>query len=185
MKTSLIIVAHPSSKGFSRKIAQKYKDEFSGNAEILDLYDERWQQPFLAFEDMHEYPENETRKKIQEKIQKADELVFIFPLWWGYMPAILKNFIDQNITAGFAYKYENGKPVGLLSEKTAKIFITCDGPKWMYALLLFPFFTILKTITLRFCGIHVTATRLYDQKRKRTPEQLEAWLQDVKKLAQQ
>lgn len=178
-------MAHPSSKGFSRNIAERYANAFSGESEILDLYDPEWQQPFLTFEDMSKYPADDVREKIQEKIQLASEIVFIFPLWWGYMPAILKNFIDQNFTAGFAFQYKNGRPVGLLSEKTARIFITCDGPKWIYRLLLSPFFTLLKIITLRFCGIRTTSARLYDQKRKRNPEELEKWLRDAERLAEE
>jgi NAD(P)H dehydrogenase (quinone) len=39
---------------------------------------------------------DETTKKIQAKITWADELIFIFPIWWGDAPAIVKNFIDCN-----------------------------------------------------------------------------------------
>ena len=42
---------------------------------------------------------------IQEKITTADELVFVFPIWWVNMPAILKNFFDTILTGGFAFQY--------------------------------------------------------------------------------
>jgi putative NADPH-quinone reductase len=63
-------------------------------------------------------------KAIQEKILAANELVFIFPIWWGDAPAILKNFIDCNFHSGFAFRYENGKSVGLLKGKSARIIAT-------------------------------------------------------------
>lgn len=54
----------------------------------------------------------------------ADELVFVFPIWWGDAPAILKNFIDCNFHSGFAFRYENGRPIGLLKGKSARIIAT-------------------------------------------------------------
>lgn len=179
---SLIILAHPSSKGFSRQIASRYA-AIKKDSEIIDLYAEEWQQSFLAFESPKNIPNNEVRNRIQEKITEAEELVFVFPLWWGFVPAILKNFIDQNLSAGFAFIYKNGKPKGLLTGKTARIFVTCDAPKWMYAMLFFPFFTILKIGTFRFCGIKTKSVKLFDKKHKRSDEELERWLKKVEGMA--
>jgi NAD(P)H dehydrogenase (quinone) len=43
---------------------------------------------------------------MQEKILWADEIVLVFPIWWGDMPAIMKNWMDCNFMSGFAFKYE-------------------------------------------------------------------------------
>lgn len=113
----LIITAHPSSQGFTHTIAntlQSLSEAKGDTIEILDLYKTELAQDFLRFEDRQNLEQDETTRKIQSKIAWADELVFIFPIWWGDAPAILKNFIDCNFHTGFAYKYENGKPVGLL-----------------------------------------------------------------------
>jgi NAD(P)H dehydrogenase (quinone) len=50
--------------------------------------------------------EDPNRKLFQEKIKNSDELIFVFPIWWGNMPAIMKNFFDTNFEAGFAYKFQ-------------------------------------------------------------------------------
>jgi putative NADPH-quinone reductase len=50
--------------------------------EILDLYNTDLEQDFLRFEDPKKMGEDPVTKKIQEKILAADELVFIFPIWW-------------------------------------------------------------------------------------------------------
>jgi putative NADPH-quinone reductase len=44
-------------------------------------------------------------KTVHEKITGCDEMAFFFPVWWGGVPAILKNFFDSNLTSGFAFKY--------------------------------------------------------------------------------
>jgi len=66
------------------------------------LYQEQEQLPFLEFEDIRKLEPLKLRKKYQDKISWADKIVFIHPMWWYIMPAILKNFIDQVFTSGFA-----------------------------------------------------------------------------------
>ncbi len=41
------------------------------------------------------------------KIEKADGLVFIFPLWWSDGPAKLKGWFDRVCVCGYTYVYEN------------------------------------------------------------------------------
>jgi putative NADPH-quinone reductase len=181
---SLIIYAHPAKKNLSKLFAERYQKAHPGESEVIDLYDKKWRQDFLTFDDIKDIPTDETREVIQQKIREADELVFIFPVWWGNPPAIMKNFIDMNFTSGFAFRFlPNGKPEKLLTGKTAKIFATSDGPKFIYAMLAFPFFTILRMITLYFCGIKVTKAKLFDQARKRSKDEIEAWAQKIEHYA--
>ena len=97
MKT-LIITAHPSKKGFTHKIARIISEVTNG--EIIDLYNEPVQE-FLKFEDIGDIMISEQTKSYQNKISKADILFFIHPIWWGNVPAILKNFCDLVFQAGF------------------------------------------------------------------------------------
>lgn len=39
------------------------------------------------------------------RLEKAQHLVFIFPIWWMLMPALTKGFIDKVIFPGVAYGY--------------------------------------------------------------------------------
>ena len=172
MKT-LIILAHPSKYGFARRVAQEYAKgakEKGLEVEFLDLYQEENRQDFLNFEDIKKMPLDSTVARMQEKITLADELVFSFPLWWFAEPAILKNFWDKNMAARFAYHYVDGKPVGLLHGKTARVFITSDGPKLLHWLLLNPVKTVWWLARLRFCGIQLKSFVLFDNMRKRSEE---------------
>ncbi|MCG8583053.1 MAG: NAD(P)H-dependent oxidoreductase [Bacteroidales bacterium] len=48
-------------------------------------------------------------KEYQRQLEKAQYLIFIFPIWWELMPALTKGFIDKVIFPGIAYDYkENG-----------------------------------------------------------------------------
>lgn len=178
----LIITSHPSSKGFTHKIAKAfyYKALEKGDeVEIIDLYDEEFKLDFLRFEDISKMPIDDVVLKIQKKISLSDNLVFISPMWWYSCTAIMKNFFDRIITSGFAYKYEgNFLPEKLLVGKSAQIFMTCDGPKIFYLVfgnLAKRFFKM----NLNFCGIKVKDYVLLSSKRTRSDNDLDNFLLEV------
>lgn len=183
MKT-LIITAHPSSTGFTHAIASVLKEEREKSGvlvEILDLYKTDLKQDFLRFENIRELPTDQIREKIQEKITEADELVFIHPVWWVSMPAIMKNFLDQNLTSRFAYRYVDGKRIGLLKGKTASVYVTCDMSIWLYAILGFPFVPTWVVGVLVYCGIEVENFSIFRMMGHKTPEGLAKHLKRVKR----
>jgi len=128
----LIIIANPKEDSLSFTIAHKYRDimlKNNHNIEIIDLYRDKHQQPFF---DLNINKTTKEMKYYQEKITKANELIFVFPYWWGSTPAILKNFFDWNLSKGFAFEYTNSRPKGLLNNKNVKIFVTTGAPYFWY-----------------------------------------------------
>lgn len=128
----LIITAHPSSKWFTHKIADRYSylaKQNWDNVDIIDLYSDEYKQDFLSFEDQSNINPDEKTEKIQSMISNADDIVFVFPVWWWDAPAILKNFFDVNFYAWFAFEYKDWMPVWLLTWKTSKLYVTSWWPK--------------------------------------------------------
>lgn len=41
----------------------------------------------------------------KQRLDQANHLIFIFPIWWELMPALTKGFIDKVIFPGVAYDY--------------------------------------------------------------------------------
>ena len=187
----LIITAHPSSTWFTHKIAKSYKEGAESiwdKAEIVNLYDKKYYQDFLAFEDIKNIKEDIVRDTIQEKISKSDELIFVFPIWWWWFPAILKNFFDVNLSSWFAFKYLKWwKVEKLLSGKKAKVFATCDAPWFIYKLFIFPLRVkwYLSMYILGFCWIKITNFLLFDSmwKSKWDESKREKMLKKVYNLA--
>ncbi len=144
----LIIYAHPEGEGFSSYTLKKLTEELKLQKidfEFLDLYKEKFD-PVLKNEELYtrenggEIPDI---KEKQEKIKQSDALIFIYPTWWGGMPAILKGFIDRVFTPGFAFKYNSEKllkfiPDKLLPDKKIIIFTSMGAPKFIYRLLFNP-----------------------------------------------
>ena len=131
----LIIIANPKVDSFSFAMANKYKELATTKGykvETIDLYRSKYQQPFFRYENANGLKHTFEMEYFQNKILEADELVFVFPYWWGSMPAILKNFIDWNFSRGFAFEYVNSRPKGLLTNKNVKIYTTTGAPSFYY-----------------------------------------------------
>ncbi|QBO35213.1 FMN-dependent NADH-azoreductase [Periweissella cryptocerci] len=52
-----------------------------------------------------------------DQFVNADVVVFANPMWNHFLPAILKQYLDDVLQAGVAFKYTAHGPVGLLSDK--------------------------------------------------------------------
>ncbi len=60
-----------------------------------------------------------------EDVQWADIIVFLHPVWWFSMPAILKGWVDRILVEGIAIAQDEGNsPKGLLGNKGAVLVQT-------------------------------------------------------------
>ncbi|XGU21860.1 NAD(P)H-dependent oxidoreductase [Rhodococcus sp. 3Y1] len=44
----------------------------------------------------------------QDRIDRADDLILVFPMYWWSMPALLKGWIDRVFVSGWAYEFTPG-----------------------------------------------------------------------------
>lgn len=196
MKT-LIIVANPQANSYSHKICDSYREGAAAaghRVEVLDLYTTHLQLGFLRAETAQEHKKNQAiRGELQAKIKEAREIVFIHPLWWGGPPAILKNFIDQVFTPGFAYKHAKRKawlpdrlnviPQQLLKGRTVRLFVTCDGQRWTNAARMMPYLLTWQFYIFRFTGLKLASFHLFDYMRRRDDLTRAKWLAKVHTIA--
>ncbi|MFN5129345.1 MAG: NAD(P)H-dependent oxidoreductase [Sphingomonadaceae bacterium] len=69
----------------------------------------------------------------QEAILWADHIIFLYPLWLGDMPALLKAFLEQALRPGTALQYGDGAaPEKLLKGKSARLVVTMGMPAFFY-----------------------------------------------------
>lgn len=71
---------------------------------------------------------------VQQAIADATHLVFIFPLWLGDMPAMLKGLLEQVARPGFAFRAEGGNPFAhkALAGRSARVIVTMGMPAALY-----------------------------------------------------
>ncbi|MDW8851731.1 NAD(P)H-dependent oxidoreductase [Flavobacterium sp. MMLR14_040] len=108
----LIVYSHPSEKSYTFQILQKLKNEINKqdwNLEISDLYAMNFQSDMSAEEYEREgfaktnLPISADVVAEHEKIEKADCIIFLYPVWWSDCPAKLKGWFDRVYSVGYAY----------------------------------------------------------------------------------
>ena len=119
----------------------------------------------------------------QKAVGRADHLVFIYPNWWGSMPALLKGFFDRVFSPEFAFRFDRakGKAVGLLKGKSARIIILMRQDPALYRVN-YPYTgETVKHSILEFCGVRPVrmteigpSERLPEAKITRLSKKLEA-----------
>ncbi|MDD5318508.1 MAG: NAD(P)H-dependent oxidoreductase [Candidatus Pacebacteria bacterium] len=120
--------------------------------------------------------------KVQEDILWAEHLVFIYPMWWSSMPAIMKGMIDRVWLPRFAYRFKkyNLGWTKLLGGRDARVVTTMDSIPVISRILFGDSTRELVRATLKFSGISpVQITRigplkfLSDNHKKRIIRKLE------------
>jgi NAD(P)H dehydrogenase (quinone) len=158
MKKILIINGHPDRESFNFALAESYKKgAIASGADVkeINIRDLNFN-PNLQYGYRKRTELEPDLLDAQEKIKWAEHLVWIYPVWWGSVPAIMKGFIDRVFLPGFAFqKRENSVWWDkLLTNKTARIISTLDQPAWYYWLVYKrPSHNAMKKLTLHFCGI--------------------------------
>ena len=65
----------------------------------------------------------------QAKVNRADCLAMIYPVWWNEAPAILKGWFDRVLSKGWAYDISaQGEFKAMLNIKKVVILNTADNP---------------------------------------------------------
>jgi len=112
----LIIYCHPSKESYTYQILVQLKETLKKESikfQISDLYEMDFQTEMTEQEYMREgllnldLPISADVQKEQEKIEKADCIIFLYPVWWSDCPAKLKGWFDRVYTVGYAYGYDN------------------------------------------------------------------------------
>lgn len=187
MKT-YIILAYPNKNSLTYAAYESVKKGLleSGNEiKTLDLYEENFN-PVLFFDknnkrrDMQFLPET---KAYRDAILWADRLVFVFPIWWSSMPAILKGFIDKVFATGFAYEFKGIMPVGLLKGKTAWVINTHDTPSLFASLFQQDYGKVFKKQILGMCGIKTTKHFVLPSTKRTSLEKRTKWLNSIYEYA--
>lgn len=119
----------------------------------------------------------------RDNIIWSDRIVFVFPIWWSGMPAILKGFIDKVFATGFAYDFKGVLPIGHLKGKTAWIINTHDTPVLFANLFQQDYGRVLKKQVLGMCGIKTTKHFVLTSTIRTSLEKRQKWLRTIKDYA--
>ncbi|MEO8809083.1 MAG: NAD(P)H-dependent oxidoreductase [Rhodanobacter sp.] len=183
----LLVMGHPRRDSFCAALADAYLDgASSAGATVQTLY--------LA--DLHFDPHVRVHSPEQQELEPdlqraaallawAEHLVFVYPTWWGTMPALLKGFLDRLLMPGIAFRYYGPRAIdceGLWRGKSAQIITTMDTPpviyRWLYK---GPGMHAMRNATLGFCGVKAVHALACGSIRTSTLHQREAWLEKARR----
>ncbi|XP_061622262.1 NAD(P)H dehydrogenase [quinone] 1-like isoform X2 [Phyllopteryx taeniolatus] len=120
-------------------------------------------------ETLHAWKEGRLSEDIvaeQRKVEKAELIIFQFPLYWFSVPAIMKGWMDRVLTQGFAFSLEKMYNNGIFKDKKAMLSFTTGATESMFRpdgingdinVALWP----LQNGTLHFCGFQVLAPQIF------------------------
>lgn len=184
----LILLGHPRGPfSLCGALAEHYRDGARGagcdvrNVDLASLdFDQN-----VTFASPRSQALEPSLQAIQNDIEWAEHLVFVYPTWWGTYPALLKGFLDRILLPGWAFREITGGTgfEGLLTGRTAELLTTMDTPAPVQALInKAPGRNAMSRATLGFCGIEVTRHTRFGAVNHSTPEAREGWLADAEAL---
>ncbi|MGH8235282.1 MAG: NAD(P)H-dependent oxidoreductase [Rhodanobacteraceae bacterium] len=183
----LLILGHPRQDSLCAALADAYRNganRAGATVRTLVLAD-------LDF-DPHvrvDSPENQALEpdlaRAAELLEWAEHMVFVYPTWWGTMPALLKGFLDRMVMPGTAFHYYGPRAIdceGLWGGKSGQLITTMDTPppiyRWLYK---GPGTHAMRNATLGFCGIKPVHALVFGSVRTSTPRKREAWLEKTRR----
>lgn len=187
MKNILIINAHPDKQSFCNSIAISCKngvEESGSDCKLINLIDLKFS-PILEYGYKKHTELEPDLLRAQNEIASANHLVFVFPVWWGTYPALLKGFIDRVFVPGFAFKYKENSLLWdkKLTGKTARLIFTMNTPNWYYRFVYKrPAHYSLKKCVLEFCGVVPVKVTTFSPIKTSNALKRKKWLMAVKKL---
>ncbi|XP_073515361.1 NAD(P)H dehydrogenase [quinone] 1-like [Phyllobates terribilis] len=181
-KTALIVLAHQERTSFNYAMKEATKAALEKNGWtvlVSDLYEMKFH-VVLSRDDITGSPKEPNNfkygaetliawqegrlandiKEEQKKVEKADLVIFQFPLYWFGMPALMKGWVERVLSIGFAYSYQTMYSEGPFKNKKAMLSFTTGGPGSMSSasgingdinVFLWP----LQNGILNFCGFKV------------------------------
>lgn len=187
----LIIYAHPNAKSFNHAIKEKIEAALQASNyafAVRDLYEMRFDPALKAAEIAMGWdgPVPDDIKQEQEHIRASDVLIFIYPIWWSGMPAMLKGYFDRVFSYGFAWTMEQDTFSGLLKGKKAVIVNTLASHRDEFVSmgLLECVNKTIDTGIFDFCGIRVIEHKYLCGVLEATEEERARMLKEVEEMTE-
>lgn len=109
----LTVFSHPIAGSYPGAVMSEFHKPFftSGHTvDVLDLHREGFDPRFTADDHAHFWGGRvpEEIDAMHGRVERADQLAFVFPVYWWSMPALMKGWIERVFTGGWAYQYGTG-----------------------------------------------------------------------------
>ena len=186
-KRILLIVGTPKAGGLCHALGEAYAEGARGKGHVVrqvKLAELSFDPVLRDGYDQGQHLEPDLLDA-QRQIHWAEHLVFVYPVWWGGLPALLKGFFDRVFLPGFAFKYRGRSQAWdkLLQGRTADLLVTLDTPPWYFRWIYgAPAHRQMTRTILGFSGIKTRRLAEFAPVRPSSETQRQNWLQRAEKL---
>ena len=156
-----IVYCHPYDKSFNHNILEAITKQYTAlgqEYDVINLYNEEFN-PVLDTANLALYSKGETNdekvRRYQKVLTNTRHIIFMFPIWWGMMPAMLKGFIDKVFLKGIVYdSTPEGALIPCLSIPRTTLITTSEEDSEVIAPFITGYFTPLVLNTVGMNGVN-------------------------------
>lgn len=191
---ALVVVAHPCTDSFTHaasRAAVTGLERAGHRVEVIDLYADGFR-PHMSLDERLAYESDAPVLDPQvadhiERLRQSSILVFVYPTWWGGLPAMMKGWLERIMVpgVGFTFDERSGKVRPGLDHVRRIVGISTYGSPRRAVWVVNDNGRRILTRALRMsCGIRARTTwlALYEMD-TRTPDERRRFLADVDERA--
>ena len=141
-----IVFNHPYEGSYCAAILNSVKAGLTKSGHTIDVLhlDNDDFDPVMRGRDLKAYrdgaPCDPQVINYRERLQEAEHLILIFPIWWELMPAMTKGFIDKVIFPGVAYDHDHSTKYNKMVKRfnhlnNITLITTMNTPSFIYRLM--------------------------------------------------
>jgi len=185
MKKIFVIICNPKEHSSKELYVQTYIEEAKAHGhevKVLNLYD-------LDIDYLRAHGDDFDKsltlelKQAQDNIVWADQLVFVYPIWWLAIPALMKTFIERVFAEGVVSDMAGMGPKPLMKNKTAVIMHSYSMPSFVMKC----FYNDVpmkwwKVVLTDWCGPKIVKRFDFDMIDKVSEKRKQKWVKEIKKF---
>jgi NAD(P)H dehydrogenase (quinone) len=190
MAQIMIVVGHPKADSYCAALGEAYRRgaEAGGHAVELFVLGEMSFDAILREGYRREQPLEPDLVSARRALFASDHLVYVFPLWCGDMPAILKGFFERVLQPDLLEIQASGGKASwkVLKGKSARVIMTMGMPGWFYRWYFGAHaLKLLRRNILHFTGVHPVRSTIYGMVEAASDGTRKEWLRAVEALGHQ
>ena len=190
MSKIAIVVGNPMRNSYSEGLGKAYLRgaEAGGHDAKLFLLAHMKFDAILREGYRREQPLEPDLVAARQALQASDHLVFVFPLWAGDMPAIMKGFIERVLQPDLLAIQKSGGKASwkIFKGKSARIIMTLGMPGWFYRWYYGAHaLKLLRRNVLHLIGVKPVRSTIYGMIEAVGDQTRKQWLREVEALGHQ
>ncbi|MEO1058881.1 MAG: NAD(P)H-dependent oxidoreductase [Actinomycetota bacterium] len=140
--SALVVLAHPRRDSYTAALAHRAVDALGPSSRLLDLYRSGFD-PTMDREEHRRYldgqpPTDPIAAEHARLLASVEHVVFVYPTWWGTVPAMLKGWLDRVLAPEVAFTLTDRWPhvrPALTNVRAVTGIATYGSPRWNVRLI--------------------------------------------------